>query len=147
MSGDQRKSEKNSENTPTISIFEPGDILFSISGTIGKTAKIIKRIPNIGLSRGILIIRPNKSKVNPDYLKHVLDSNNTRLQIQPKQSIIPYLGINQLKDIKIELHSLKKQRDIIKKIKNLENEILKLKTMIQKCESTIEQITTTEKNE
>jgi hypothetical protein len=145
ISEDKKKSEKNSENTPRISIFEPGDILFSISGTIGKTAKITSEIPNIGLSQGIVIIRPDQSKINPDYLKHVLESNNTHLQITSKSGAIPFLTTTQLQGIKIELYPIKKQKEVMREIHSLEIKILELKTMIEKYESDIKNIIQREK--
>ena len=124
------------------SLFEPGDILFSITGTIGKTGKITAKIPNVGLSSSLIIIRPDKSKITSDYLKHVLDSNNTRLQLVPKGNAIPFLSTKQVQDIKIELIKLEKQIIIIKKIHALKNKIADLKIKILKYENDIENITT-----
>jgi restriction endonuclease S subunit len=124
------------------SLFEPGDILFSISGTIGKTIKITTKIPNVGLSSGLVIIRPDTSKINSDYLKHVLDSNNTRLQLVTKGTVIPFLSTKQISDIKIDLIEFKKQKVIIEEIQELQNKISELKTQIIKYENDIENITT-----
>ena len=140
MSGTKKKSENISEDVPIISIFEPGDILFSITGNIGKTAKITSKIPNMGLSRGIVIIRPDQSKITSDYLKHVLDSNNTHLQITPSGNAIKFMPISLLHGIRIEYTPIKEQKEIVEKILSLEIKILELKTMIQKYESDIKRI-------
>jgi hypothetical protein len=142
MIGEELKSKKISKDLLDSSIFEPGDILFSITGTIGKTRKITAKIPNVGLSSGLIIIRPDKSKITSDYLKHVLDSNNTRLQLVPKGNAIPFLSTKQVQDIKIELIKLEKQIIIIKKIHALKNKIADLKIKILKYENDIENITT-----
>ena len=142
MIGEKMKSEKISEDKLESSLFESGDILFSISGTIGKTVKILSKIPNVGLSSGLVIIRPDTSKITSDYLKHVLDSNNTRLQLVPKGTAIPFLSTKQIHDIKIDLVKLEKQKIIIKKIQALKNKIADLKITILKYENDIENITT-----
>jgi hypothetical protein len=136
------KSEEKSKNISNSSLFEPGDILFSISGTIGKTAKILSKIPNVGLSSGLVIIRPDKSKINSDYLKHVLDSKNTHLQLVPKGTAIQFLSTKQISDIKIELVKPEKQKVIVKKIVNLKAKIIDLQIKILEYQKDIENITT-----
>lgn len=131
-----KNQDKISENIS--SILEPGDILFSITGTLGKTAKIDRKITNLGISNNILIIRPIKSTIDSDYLKYVLDSENTKIQLITKSSAIPFLPINQVKNIQIELPTFEKQISIIKKIKDLNDKIIELKQQIQKYESQIE---------
>ena len=130
--------DKISENIP--SILEKGDILFSTTGTLGKTAKINRKIPNLGVSNAILIIRPIKSIIDSDYLKLALDSENTKNQLTSKNSTIPFLAINQVKNIQIELPILEKQISIIKEIKDLNDEIKELNQQIQKYESKIRRI-------
>jgi len=136
------KSEEKSKNILNSSLFEPGDILFSISGTIGKTAKILSKIPNVGLSSGLVIIRPDKSKINSDYLKHVLDSKNTHLQLVPKGTAIQFLSTKQISNIKIELVKPEKQKVIVKKIINLKAKIIDLQIKILEYQKDIENITT-----
>ena len=142
MIGEELKSKKISKDLLDSSLFEPGDILFSTTGTIGKTGKITAKIPNVGLSSGMVIIRPDTSKITSDYLKHVLDSNNTRLQLVPKGTAIPFLSTNQIHDIKIDLIKLEKQKIVIKKIQVLKNKIADLKIKILKYENDIKNITT-----
>ena len=136
------KSEEKSKNILNSSLFEPGDILFSISGTIGKTAKILSKIPNVGLSSGLVIIRPDQSKIHSDYLKHVLDSKNTHLQLVPKGTAIQFLSTKQISNIKIELVKLEKQKVIVKKIVNLKAKIIDLQIKILEYQKDIDNITT-----
>jgi hypothetical protein len=142
MIGQSQKSKKISEDKLESSLFEPGDILFSISGTIGKTGKILSKMPNVGLSSGLVIIRPNTSKITSDYLKHVLDSNNTRLQLVPKGTAIAFLSTKQIHDIKIDLIKIEKQKHIVEEIQKIRNKIAELKTQILKYENDIETMTT-----
>ena len=87
-------------------------------------------------------LRPNILKITSDYLKHCLDSKDTAIQTQTRKSTIPFLGAQQLSNIKIDLVELKKQKVIIEKIQVLKNKINKLKIQIIEYENDIKNITT-----
>ena len=55
------------------SCLEAGDILFSGTGTVGRTA-VIKEDPiNWNIKEGVYVIKPIQGRINPKYLSHLLN--------------------------------------------------------------------------
>lgn len=136
MIDDGLRSEKIIKDAKDTSLFEPGDILFSTIGTNRKTSILPKKIPHLGLGSGIVIIRPDKSKITSEYLKYVLDSKNTILQLIPN-GIVPSITTSQISNIKIELIKLDQQKVTIKKINQIKVKIDNLRREIVKYENCI----------
>ena len=109
---------------------EKYDILFSGTGTIGRTALIKNNIIDFGIKEGIYVIKPNISKVLPLYLLFFLGSDLAFHEYKNKivGSPVSSLPMIELKKIKIPLPTLEKQQeivDILDKFDTLCNEITK----------------------
>ncbi|WP_444888933.1 restriction endonuclease subunit S [Microbulbifer sp. JMSA008] len=70
----------------------PGDILFSKDGTIGQTAIVPKGIDFV-VASSLIIIRPEKGKVRPQYLNFLLQS---RVVIEQVESFIKGAALRRL---------------------------------------------------
>lgn len=109
---------------------EKYDILFSGTGTIGRTALIKNNIIDFGIKEGIYVIKPNISKVLPLYLLFFLGSDLAFHEYKNKivGSPVSSLPMIELKKIKIPLPTLEKQQeivDILDKFDTLCNDITK----------------------
>jgi hypothetical protein len=100
---------------------KPGDVLFSIRGTIGKVALVPETARRVIAASQIAIIRVNKSIVSPEYLSIVLSSSITKEQVEPLTtgSIIRYLSVNDLRRIRIPVPPLSEQLNIVQKVREL----------------------------
>mgnify|MGYP001161389840 CR=1 FL=1 len=108
------------KNTPTIS---KKDILFSISGTIGKTAVYNVDEP-VALSKGLVIIRP-KQGIDPNYLQSLIENNFVKKQITSKikGTTIKHFSINDLNELVVPIIPLDKQKDKIMEAEKIRKEI------------------------
>jgi 16S rRNA G966 N2-methylase RsmD len=109
------------------------DILFSVSGTIGKCALIDNKNENSIVSKGICILRPNSNLINPEFLIHILSSKFLSLQIDQLKTgaYISHLPLKNLRNLKIPIFSLEKQQKIIDKLKDLEKKLVSLKNELR----------------
>ena len=99
---------------------ERGDVLLTTRGTIGNTALYDASVgfENIRINSGMLIFRPDATKLSSSYLFHFFQSDNFRLQ---REAIVsgaaqPQLPIRNLNEAKIPLPSLAVQQAIVAEI-------------------------------
>ena len=103
---------------------EVDDILLSTVGTLGKTA-IIKKEPNYIVQRSVGIIKPNKEKVSPYFLKYYFDnpSFQKRLVKLSKGAVQKCLFIGDLQNLEISLPPLATQQKIAAVLSSLDKKI------------------------
>jgi restriction endonuclease S subunit len=96
------------------------DVLLSCRGTIDKVAVFKSKNHKVIASANILIIRLKSKEVLSDYLKIFLESPLGSALIKSFQRGSLIMNINQedIKELKIPMISLKKQKDIISKYNN-----------------------------
>ena len=99
---------------------ERGDVLLTTRGTIGNTAlyNASVKFENIRINSGMLIFRPDTTKLSSSYLFHFFQSDNFRLQ---REAIVsgaaqPQLPIRSLTEAKIPLPPLATQQAIVDEI-------------------------------
>lgn len=94
---------------------QAGDIAFSTRGTINKASMMTESQKTYITPAQIFIIRPDKSRINPLYLTHYLNSNNAKRLFQSKQrgTVIKNLTKTSLAELLVYLPSLEDQQRIV----------------------------------
>ena len=109
-------SEEEHMNYLSRSILANNDILFSIAGTLGRTAIVKSHLLPANTNQALAIIRLNKS-VDVEYINTFLKSNaiKTYIRKNPTVGAQPNLSLGQVSDLEINIPSYNEQ----KKISNL----------------------------
>lgn len=102
---------------------EPGDVLLTIVGTIGRSTVVPEKIKRFTLQRSVALIKPNA--INPYYLSFYLRSPESQLFFQQNSKGTAQKGIylNSLKNLPVSLAPLPEQRAIVSKIEMLFSEL------------------------
>ena len=90
-----------------------GDVLFSKDGTVGKV-HVVKEELNFGVLSSIAILKPDKSKLFPDYLGHALKSPTILAAALRNKtgSAIRRIIVGDIKKLSIPVPSLDEQKRI-----------------------------------
>lgn len=109
-------SEEEHMNYLSRSILANNDILFSIAGTLGRTAIVKSHLLPANTNQALAIIRLNKS-VDMEYINTFLKSNaiKTYIRKNPTVGAQPNLSLGQVSDLEINIPNYSEQ----KKISNL----------------------------
>jgi type I restriction enzyme S subunit len=96
------------------SILQEGDLLFTIAGTIGRVAKVMVQNLPANTNQAVAIIRPDKTKVDGQYLYYVLRNPELRSKALTRvvQSVQANFSLSELSNIEIEVPPLKQQQHI-----------------------------------
>jgi len=99
---------------------EIGDVLFSGTGTIGRTALITEKPENWNIKEGVYVIKPNQKSVHSKFLLFFLNSIHAIKQIENKivGSPVSSIPMAELRRIKIPLPPLAIQQEIVKILDN-----------------------------
>ncbi|MFH1288031.1 MAG: N-6 DNA methylase [bacterium] len=104
------------------------DVVLTSRGTVGNTGIFDDNVPfrNIRINSGMLIFRPDESKILSEYLFYFFQSINAKDQIKKilSGSAQPQLPIKDLNHLVIPLPNLKVQKQIVEQIRK-EQEIVK----------------------
>ena len=122
-------SEEEHMNYLSRSILANNDILFSIAGTLGRTAIVKSHLLPANTNQALAIIRLNKS-VDVEYINTFLKSNaiKTYIRKNPTVGAQPNLSLGQLSDLEINIPNNSEQ----KKISNLFSKIDLMITLHQR---------------
>lgn len=118
----------------------PNDLLISCSGTMGKIAIVPKDASQGIINQALLKLTPNIEKINPFYLKKILESENIQsiyFRDQEGAAIQNVASVKVLKDIEIPLPSIEIQNKIVAEIEEIQVDILHLKSTINQKEMEI----------
>lgn len=118
----------------------PNDLLISCSGTMGKIAIVPEKAKKGIINQALLKLTPDTSKINPKYLKRVLESESIQsiyFRDQEGAAIQNVASVKVLKDIEIPLPSIEIQNQLIAEIENVQEEIQTLKNSISQKEEEI----------
>jgi type I restriction enzyme M protein len=132
----------NEEKFQEMKGFEvsPNDLLISCSGTMGKIAIVPLNAVKGIINQALLKLTPDTNKINPIYLKKVLESENIQalyFRDQEGAAIQNVASVKVLKDIEIPLPPIKIQERIISEINMAEQEIENLQNQITKKKEVI----------
>jgi len=124
------------------SLTRKGDLLLSISGTIGKTAIVNKSSENKLITSGMVIVRPNENKIVSEFLNLGFSSQFVLSQLQSETTgaTISHLSLTYLRKIKIPILPLSEQRRIVAKIEELKQELNDIQSKESKIKSDLKSI-------
>jgi len=118
-----------------------GDVLISCSGTMGKIA-IVPKNHRVGIiNQALLKLTPNKSVVNGEYLKYILESDLIQkkyFQNQNGVAIQNVASVKVLSVIEIPLPPLEVQNQIVAKLKDYQNIISGARQIVENWKSEID---------
>lgn len=119
------KSRMDNISRPHLFMQEK-DILFNnISTYLGSATLVDSRFKNSYFSKHVILIRPNKSVVLPEFLEVALNSQYVYNQIHSLSvgAVIPSINLQNLKEILIPLPSIEMQQVFVEKMNGLRNKI------------------------
>ena|GEM_PF-722582 len=113
--------EKDFQEVHSRTRFEPGDVVVTCSGTIGKTAVALEdsRTRKTTFQKSVAILKPVRSVLNPHFLKIILVANLRLLTKTAQGSATQNLLLRDLKAFGIGLPSLAEQERIVKRVEQL----------------------------
>jgi len=99
---------------------EAGDILFSGTGTVGRTALIVENPKNWNIKEGVYTIKPDKNSIHSKFLLYYLNSIHAVGQYEKKivGSPVISLPMKEFKKILIPIPPLTIQKEIVKILDN-----------------------------
>lgn len=108
------------------------DILFSGTGTIGRTALVKSEMYKWNIKEGVYVITPNILKVNPRYLIYLLHSLSLQKQyeIKAEGGAVKSVSMKEFKSLIVHIPSLAIQQSIVEKLDAFESLISSLKEEI-----------------
>jgi type I restriction enzyme S subunit len=117
------------------------DILFTIAGTIGRTALVTGEILPANTNQAIAIVRPNPSVVRPRFLRYVFSNPSFTRNAQSRtvQSVQSNFSLGELKQAKIALPDIAEQDQIVKILGTIDDRI----TLLRETNITLETIALT----
>ena len=94
---------------------EVGDVLFSGTGTVGRTAVISIKPENWNIKEGVYVIKPNQDILNSRFLAHILNASHIVKEYSKKivGSPVVSLPMSELKKILIPIPSPEEQKRIV----------------------------------
>lgn len=106
---------------------KPGDILVSSRGTQQKIAIVPEHTEQVLVSSMFVIIRLTSDKVNPLYVKRILESPAGQyfFEVNQSGSVVTVLTPNDIKSIEIPLLSIDQQTEFISELKRADDIIRK----------------------
>lgn len=117
--------DKETHNLLNRSILEENDLLYSISGTIGRVAIVNRRILPANTNQDLAIIRPNLDKVDLEYLRYALANPKTKdyLVSRVVHGVRANLNLTELGNCPIPLPGIQEQRSISKVLSVIDSKI------------------------
>ena len=97
--------------------FIKGDVLYCLRGSLGKKA-IVKDDVEGAIASSLVIIRPNRSQIDGDYLMFSLDSTSIKEQLIKANngSSQPNLSAASVREYQIELPDIEMQKVVVAKL-------------------------------
>lgn len=92
---------------------QPGDVLLTIVGTVGRSAVVPSNLKNITLQRSVAVLRPRPQIVNSRFLMFALQHRVEALQAQSQGVAQKGLYLAALKVLQFALPPLEEQRRIV----------------------------------
>ena len=102
--------------------FQEGDILYCLRGSLGKKA-IVSNDVNGAIASSLVIIRPDKEKVDGEYLMFALDSPEIKEQLVKANngSSQPNLSASSVREYQVELPNISVQKEVVEKLIKVRN--------------------------
>lgn len=115
---------------------DKGDVLLTSVGTIGETAIILEDSPNYEFQRSVAILKPDKTKIIPEFLLYNLKGRRHELESTATGAVQRCLFIGQIKALEIDLPTIQTQKEIAKILVDFDRKI----ELNRRINETLEQI-------
>ena len=105
------------------STLEPGDVLFTIAGVIGRVAVVKEEHLPANLNQAVAIIRPKENKISSRYLANLLRSHDAQFYLKSRvvESVQANLSLTELRKFPIEELTLEQQKERNQILEQLED--------------------------
>ena len=115
----------------------PGDILFTIAGSLGRTGIVPATNTGLNCNQAVAIIRPMKESMNPFFLNGLLSSEafNRNLLSNKVTATISNLSLGQIKQAVVPIPPQSEQKRFEESIKSIEAERKRAEKQIRDCNS------------
>lgn len=90
------------------------DILFSIAGTIGKTALVSKEHLPMNTNQAIAIIRGSDSSLVPDFLKYQLQNFIEIIKLKSRGGAMNNVSLKDLKEFEVTVPAIAEQKEVVR---------------------------------
>jgi type I restriction enzyme S subunit len=116
----------------------PNDVLFTIAGTIGRTAIVTTDILPANTNQAVAIVRPNTALVRPRFLRYVLNNPAflTGALSRTVESVQANFSLGELKSASILLPDLREQERIVEVLGAIDDRI----DLLRQTNATLESI-------
>ncbi len=123
-------------------LLEEGDVLVSLTGTIGKIAIVRKSDVGSVASSLVAVIRPNKKSVDSEYLAHLLMTERIQnlLRSFATGATIAHLRISDLRQIQLPIPKKDEQVRLVKQIQELETKLTETQRELKQIREDITQL-------
>ena len=131
------KIDKQTHDSFERSKLKSGDILFSITGDLGRVAEVKERHLPANINQNLAIVRIDTDLLNQGYCKHFLRSHFCQDQVKREQTISaqPSLNLKQISNLTILLPSLVEQEKIAEILTSLDDQIESVELKLVQLES------------
>ncbi|MGA9347487.1 MAG: restriction endonuclease subunit S [Anaerolineae bacterium] len=130
------------DNLPSRPVtVKAGDIVLNNIGMhLGSVAMIDEDVAGSYISQHVLLIRPDTSRILPEYFAAALNSDYVRPQIERRAtgSIMPALSVSRLTDITIPLPDLATQQRIVAAIVRARDDLAQKREQLERAEARFE---------
>lgn len=111
--------------------FQEGDILFSIAGTIGKTALVTQEHIPANTKQAVAVIRGTKRFFDAKFLRqHLKESAETIAKNNARGGAMNNISLSDLKEVELSIPPLAEQQQIAAKLDELLVQVNTLKTRL-----------------
>lgn len=127
-------AKDNYESWMTRGIPNVGDVIFTTEAPLANVAQI-ESDEKLAFAQRIIVMQPNRKKLNPTFLKYMLLSGPIRKRILEKGTGATVVGIKSslLKKISIYFpNTVEEQQSIVRQLDTLRSETQKLEALYQK---------------
>ena len=130
------KVDLETHNLQKRSQLESGDILFSIAGTLGRLATVVKEDLPANTNQALAIIRLNGSNIYREYCLQHLSADSIQTEIQNLQTVgaQPNLSLQQISDLLIPCPPLPEQKKIASILTSVDEVIENTQKQIDKLQ-------------
>lgn len=135
-------AEDNYESWMTRGIPNYGDVIFTTEAPLANVAQI-DTDEKLAFAQRIIVMQPNRTKLNPTFLKYMILSGPIRKRILEKGTGATVVGIKSSLLKKITIYfpkSISEQQTIVQKLDSFSTETKKLETIYQKKIEDLEEL-------
>lgn len=133
---------KENLSSRSITVQEDDLVFNNIGSYLGSVAIVDEELAGSFASQHVVVIRPDNSKVLPEYLAAALNSGYVKPEIERRATgtVIISVPTTQMFDIKIPLPELETQQDIVKAVKRAKANLHEKRRQLEQAETNFERV-------